>query len=220
MNFPRVLVSAVLLACSRAPAADTDTDTVQLPVNADSVWNARLRSSVCRRPSVPTSKWPQFLTGDRTVLIRIPPFLSQAPYQVAQESAKGGQQHGIPYGTQWFSEKDPGFAQFSVSAVRSVKLVYPGGPEPEESICLEDVAGAKATILASNRGVASKTAGASTAGQSSPADTAGPLGPRIVFATMRFPDGLSLQILGTTTTAEQQNELLAAIRTINRVAKR
>lgn len=101
-------------------------------------------------------------------------------------------------------------AQLGVGVEDSVKLVYPGPAEPEESICIETVDGAQATIFSSNRG-------ARLGGQENTvaSDTAA-LPPYVAFATMRFPDGLSLQIFGTASTRDQQTQMLAAIRTIRR----
>jgi hypothetical protein len=151
-------------------------------------------------------------------LIRIPPFLSPEPYQAAEELAKvGGHKRGPAYAAQWLGNNA---AQFAVYVPKSLKLAYPGPPEPEESICIENIEGAQATVLASNRGAAKKTSPTSTARPtSSPADSAGPMPPYTVFASMRFPDGLGLEMYGFASTAEQQNQLLAAIRTIRRVRK-
>jgi hypothetical protein len=103
------------------------------------------------------------------------------------------------------------FAQLGVGVEGSVELAYPGPPEPGESICIEQIGDALATILSSNKGL--KVVPDTAAGGETPA----PLGPYIVFATIRFADSLSLQILGTASTTDQQNQMLAAIRTIRRV---
>ena len=209
---------AFLLGCSSPnPRTARQRNEGASVAAADSVWKARLLSSKCRRPpTYAVAKWPEFLTAKRQATIRVPTFLAQEPYQAAQELAHaGGRKEDPPYGTQWFSAgQNDGFAQLSVSAIDSVKLVYPGPPEPEESICLEQIDGARATVLDSNRSAAPRQAGESSNGGSTE-DSVG-LGPYVVFATMRFPDGLALQVLGTATSVAQKNELLAAIRTIHR----
>jgi hypothetical protein len=53
-----------------------------------------------------------------------------------------------------------------------------------------------------------------------PVGDGGYFGPYIVMAQLRFPDGLSLSIFGDATSRAQQDQMLAAIRTIHRMAKR
>ncbi len=189
---------------------------------ADSAWRARVRSSACRRPAYVTSNWPEFLTAKRSATIRIPPFLRQDRFQAAAESAKArGQKEAPPYATGWNNiDSRDDLAQFAVGREDSVKLAYPGTPEPEESICLETIDGAQATVLASNRGAPKSNRGVAARKGKALGDSAAPLGPYFVNATMRFPDGLGLLIFGTASTVEQQNQMLAAIRTIRRVSNR
>ena len=225
----RLVIAAIPFVagcCSPNPRTAQKRHGQALKAAAESVWNARLRSSKCRRPpTYATSKWPLFLIAKRKATIRVPTFLPQEPYQASKELANaGGRKEFPPYASQWIGSQG-GFAQFSASALDSVKLAYPGPPEPDESICLEEIDGAQATILDSNRDAAPKpgdsmqgSARGSTDIRSS-ADTMAPPGPYTVFATMRFADGLAVQVYGFAKTAEQKNEMLAAIRTIRRVPK-
>jgi hypothetical protein len=183
---------------------------------AGSAWQQRVRASVCRRPTYATSDWPEFSTAKGLATIHIPPFLHQQPWEVARESAKGGGRHIPPYGTAW----DNTDSQFYVSVPDSVRLIYPGPAEPEESICIESIDGAQATVDGYNRGASAKRPISSSSQQRASGDSAGPLGPYMVETTMRYPDGLSVLMYGTASTREQQNQMLAAMRTIRRVRNR
>jgi hypothetical protein len=44
-------------------------------------------------------------------------------------------------------------------------------------------------------------------------------GPYIVMAQLRFPDGLSLEVYADSDERQQQDEMLAAIRTIRRLPR-
>ncbi len=201
-----VLISICLGCSSSAPKREASS------AEADSVWRARIGASVCRRPSVATSDWPEFVTARRRATIRIPLFLKPDRFQAARESANARRTGKFPPLASGWNNLDltTDFAQLGVGVEDSVKLVYPGPAEPEESICIESVDGAQATILSSNRG-------ARIGGQANTvtSDTV-TLPPYVAFATMRFPDGLSLQIFGTASTPDQQSQMLAAIRTIRR----
>lgn len=206
------LIPALLGCTSSSPKGDA------LSAGFDSAWTERVRASACHRTALATSNWPEFLTARGQVTIRIPPFLPQDRYQAASESAKAGGKRQFPPSASGWNNLQTGrdVAQLGVGVEDSVKLAYPGRPEPDESICIERIDGAQATILSSNRGAT--TANSQRTALSG--DSVGPLGPYIVFATMRFPDGLSLKIFGTATTPDQQNQMLAAIRTIRRFSNR
>ena len=202
-----VFLTSVCLGCSSStPKRETSL------TEADSAWRARVRAGACRRPSVATSGWAEFVTARRQATIRIPLFLKPDRSQAARESAKARKTGKYPPSASGWNNVDSksDFAQLGVGVLDSVKLVYPGLPEPEESICIESVDGAQATIFSSNRGVRlgdqENTVSSDTAA----------LPPYLAFATMRFPDGLSLQIFGTASTPDQQSQMLAAIRTIRR----
>ncbi len=200
----------VCFACnSSAPRSSVQPDA------AANAWRARLHASACRRPTMVTAAWPEFLTARRRATIRVPLFLRPDRFQAAAENERARKTGLYPTLASGWNTLETGgaFAQLGVGVDDSVKLVYGGPPEPEESICIENVGGAQATILSSNRGA--RVGGAQNGTASD--DSAAPLGPYIVFATMRFPDGPSLRILGTATTPDQQNQMLAAIRTIRRI---
>jgi hypothetical protein len=157
--------------------------------------------------------------------IRIPPFLHQQRWQAAAESAKaGGRKQIPPYATGWDNtdskENSKEFAQFYAGVVDSVRLVYPGPAEPEESICIEQIDGAQATVAASNRGASSKKPASAGSQSRASGDTSAGLGPYVVETTMRYPDGLSFLMYGSASTKEQQDQMLAAMRTIRRVGSR
>jgi len=214
----RYFALAVLALACGSP----DQQSAKNMAAADSLWSARVRSGTCRRPTYATSNWPEFLTAKGSATIRIPPFLRQDRFQAAAESAKANGQIKVPrYATGWNNfDSGDALAQFAIGVKDSVRLAYQGAPEPEETICLETIDGAQATVLGSNRG-ATKTGGAAAGSRATAArDTAAPLGPYFVNATMRFPDGLGLLIYGTASTEDQQKQMLAAIRTVRRVSSR
>jgi hypothetical protein len=212
---------AVLALMCRSPSPQSAKERA---VAADSLWKARVRSSACRRPAYVTSDWPAFLTAKGTATIRIPPFLGQDQFQAAPESAKAnGQRKPPPYKTRWgYHDSRSNLVQFSLSVEDSVKHAYAGVPEREESICVETIDGAQATVLAytDNRGAAGSNGAAVGDPGMAAGDSASAVGPYFVAAAMRFPDGLALEIDGAANTIGQQNQMLAAIRTIRRVSNR
>ena len=212
-----VILFVIMLGCGTS-----SQQAVKEGADADSLWKERVRAGVCRRPIYATSNWPEFITAKHLATIRIPPFLHQDRYQAASESAKAGGRLRLPrYATGWDNTDSDDFAQFRVGVPDSVNLVYPGPAEPEESICIEQIDGAKATVFASNRGASTtKRGGSSGSQQQATGDSAAPLGPYMVETTMRYPDGVSFLIFGTASTVEQKNQMLASMRTIRRVGNR
>jgi hypothetical protein len=177
----------------------------QAPSNkttSDSVWRKRLRDSPCRRPSVTTLKLPEFAAARRTITVRIPPFFRQDPYDPALKTA--GATLNPPSASGWGAKPGIGSAQLTIGRQDSVKLVFTGPREAEESLCVETIDGANATIISYEWTI-------------HPGDD-GYLGPYIAFANVRFPDGLALQIFGQGSTREQQDQVLAAIRSIRRIS--
>jgi hypothetical protein len=207
---------AVLALTCRSPGPQSAKARAAV---ADSVWKARVISSVCRSPAYVTSNWPSFLTANGTATIRIPAFLRQDQFQPAAEPGKAnGRRKLPPYASEWQNIDSGGdLAQLSLGVRDSVRLAYPGVPEPEESICLEKIDGAQATLLAYNHGAARSNGAAVGQRARAAGDSAASLGSYWVDATMRFPDGIGLSIVGAANTVEQQNQMLAAIRTIRRV---
>ena len=215
-----LLIPVLFLGCGTPSQG-----TVERNAAADSAWKERVRASICRRPIYATSTWPVFSTAKHLATINIPPFLHQQRWQAAAESAKAGGRRQIPpYATGWDNtdskDSSPEFAQFYAGVVDSVKLVYPGPPEPEESICIEQIDGAQATVAASNRGASIKKPVSVGARSRASADSSAGLGPYVVETTMRYPDGLSFLMYGSSSTKEQQDQMLAAMRTIRRAGSR
>jgi hypothetical protein len=212
---------ALLALTCRSPSPQSAKERA---VAADSLWKARVRSSACRRPAYATSNWPAFLTAKGTATIRIPPFLGQDQFRAAPESAKvKGQRKLPPNTTRWYyDDSHSNLVDFSLDVEDSVKLAYAGVPEREESICVETIDGAQATVLAYTykRGATGSNGAALGDRGRAAGDTASARGPYFVTAAMRFPDGLALEIDGAANTIEQQNQMLAAIRTIRRVSNR
>lgn len=208
-------MAAALLGCTSSHQAskavtskpDTGSNAAKLSFGLTEAWSERIRANTCRRPVYATSSWPEFATARRQVTIRIPPFLPQDRYDAARESAKAGKVAQVPMSASgWNNLQTGGTAQLTVGVQDSVKLVFSGPVEQEESLCVERIDGAKATVLAYKWTIR-------------PGDDVY-LGPYIAFANIRFHDGLSLQILGSATTPDQRNQMLAAIRTIRRITKR
>jgi hypothetical protein len=169
---------------------------------SDSVWRKRLLNSPCRRPSIKTLKWPEFAAARRTITVRIPPSFRQDPYDPALKTA-GARTLVPPSASAWGAAPGIDFVQLTIGRQDSVKLVFPGPRESEESLCLETIDGANATI-------------ASYKWTIHPGDD-GYLGPYIVFANVLFQDGLALRIFGQGSTKEQQDQMLAVVRSIRRM---
>ena len=96
-------------------------------------------------------------------------------------------------------------AGLSIRVVSAVTLAYGGDKLPEESECRERIGGAQAIIFSFNQAV-------------EVGDMAY-VGPYIIMAQLRFPDGLSLDVFADSEKREQQDEMLAAIRTIRRIPR-
>jgi len=195
---PLFLIAAAI-PCS--PSA-SKSQTVSNNAMSDSVWRKRLRDSPCHRPSVTTSKWPEFASARRAIKVRIPPFFRQNPYDPALKTP-GAVTLKPPSASAWDTKSEASFAQLTIGTRDSVKLVFTGANEAEESLCVETIDGADATIMSYKWTI--------HLGDDSY------LGPYIAFANVRFHDGLGLQIFGSGSTAEQQEQMLAAIRSIRRI---
>ncbi len=169
---------------------------------SDSVWRKRLRDSPCHRPSVVTSTWPEFAAARRTIIVRIPPSFRQDPYDPSLKIA-GASTLIPPSASAWGAAPGIGFVQLTIGRQDSVKLVFMGRKEADENLCVETIGGADATI-------------ASYKWTIHPGDDSY-LGPYMVFANVRFPDGLALQVFGQSNAQEQQEEMLAVIRSIRRI---
>jgi len=195
---PLFLIAAAI-PCS--PSA-SKSQVASNKATSDSVWRKRLRGSPCRRPSITTSNWPEFAAARRTITVRIPPSFRQDPYDPALKTA-GASTLTPPSASAWGATPGIGFVQFTIGRQDSVKLVFPGPREAEESLCLETIDGANATITSYKWTI-------------HPGDD-GYLGPYMVFANVLFQDGLALRIFGQGSTKEQQEQMLAAIRSIRRM---
>jgi hypothetical protein len=96
-------------------------------------------------------------------------------------------------------------AQLSISVVDAVTLAYGGAEVPEESECREQIGKAEAIVFSFN--------------QSVEVGDMAYVGPYIIVAQIRFPDGFSLEVFADAEKREQQEEMLAAIRTIRRIPR-
>jgi len=96
-------------------------------------------------------------------------------------------------------------AQLAISIVDAVTLAYGGDKMPEESECREQIGQAQAIVFSFN--------------QSVEVGDMAYVGPYIIMAQLRFPDGLSLDLFADAAKREQQDEMLAAIRTIRRIPR-
>jgi hypothetical protein len=195
---PLFLIAAAI-SCS--PSA-SKSQAASNKATSDSVWRKRLRDSPCRRPSVTTLKWPEFAAARRAITVRIPPFFRQDPYDPALKTA-GAATLNPPSASGWGAKPGIGSAQLTIGRQDSVELVFTGPKEAEESLCVETIDGANATIMSYKWTI-------------HPGDDVY-LGPYMAFANVRFPDGLALQIFGNGRTREQQDQMLAAIRSIRRI---
>jgi hypothetical protein len=147
-------------------------------------------------------KWPEFAAARRAITVRIPPFFRQDPYDPALKTA-GAATLNPPSASGWGAKPGIGSAQLTIGRQDSVELVFTGPKEAEESLCVETIDGANATIMSYKWTI-------------HPGDDVY-LGPYMAFANVRFPDGLALQIFGNGRTREQQDQMLAAIRSIRRI---
>jgi hypothetical protein len=195
----RLFLIAAAISCSPF-ASNSQVDSNN--ATSDSAWRKRLRDSPCHRPSVTTSKWPEFAAARRTITVQIPPFFRRNPYDPALKTP-GAETLTPPSASAWDTKPEIGFAQLTIGARDSVKLVFTGPNEAEESLCVETIDGADATIMSYKWTI-------------HPGDESY-MGPYMAFANLRFHDGLGLQIFGSGSTREQQEQVLAAIRSIRRI---
>jgi hypothetical protein len=199
MRLIPVFLIAAAIACSPAVSK---SQAVPTKGPLDSAWRKRLQDGPCRRPTITTSKWPEFAAARRTITVRIPPSFRQDPYDPALKTADVATLHP-PSGSGWGDKAGIGSAQLTIGRQDSVKLVFTRPREAEESLCVEIIDGANATIISYKWTI-------------HPGDD-GYMGPYMVLANVRFPDGLALQVFGQGKTREQQNQMLAAIRSIRRM---
>jgi hypothetical protein len=195
---PLFLIAAAIPCSPSTSKSQTAPDKA----TSDSVWRKRLQDSPCRRPSIKTSKWQEFAAARRTITVRIPPSFRQDPYDPALKIAEAATLHP-PSASGWGNKAGIGSAQLTIGRRDSVKLVFTGPKEAEESLCIETIDGANATIISYKWTIHSGD------------DVY--LGPYVVLANVRFSDGLALQVFGQGRTREQQNQMLAAIRSIRRI---
>lgn len=199
MRLIPLLLIAAAIPCS--PSASKSQEASNR-ATSDSAWRKRLRDSPCRRPSATTLEWPEFAAGRRTITVRIPPFFRQDPYDPALRTS-GAAALKPPSASGWDAKSGNGSAQLTIGRQDSVKLVFTRPKEAEESLCVETIDGADATIISYKWTI-------------HPGDDSY-MGPYMVLANVRFPDRLALQIFGQASTREQQDQMLAAIRSIRRI---
>jgi hypothetical protein len=102
---------------------------------------------------------------------------------------------------------EPGVSRalLAINVVDAVTLAYRSDKLPEESECHEQIGGAQAVVFSFNQSI--------EVGDMAYA------GPYIIMAQLRFPDGLSLEVFADSEQREQQDAMLAAIRTIRRIPR-
>jgi hypothetical protein len=164
-------------------------------------WKERLQHSPCVRPKIATRGWPLFVTRHQEVTLRIPPSLHQDPYDPARKQPGADTTKPTP-ASSWTHNKGIGNVQFTIVAVDTASLEWLTPLEAEESICVETVDGASATIMSYKWTIR-------------PGDDVY-LGPYMAVAVLRFPDGLSLRVFAQAADREQRDQILAAIRSITR----
>ena len=199
-----------------ARAGGIDTLRVQLaiareygytfPINpvADTTKNSR--TIPCRRPTIATAGWTEWSLSRSSVAVRMPQWFKRDAVEARVDSVRATagdteltstllrtNQLGVPR------------AQLNINVVNAVTLNYGGDKMPEESQCREQIGGGQAIIFSFNRSV-------------EVGDMAY-VGPYIIVAQIRFPDGLSLELFADSESREQQDQMLAAIRTIRRVPR-
>lgn len=176
------------------------------PINEVAPISKNARPIPCRQPTIKTATWTEWSLPRSSVALRMPPWFKRdaAEAHVDSVHAAAGDtaltssllttnQLGVPR------------AQLSIRVVDAVTLAYGGDKVPEESECREEIGGAQAIIFSFNRSV-------------EVGDMAY-VGPYIILAQLRFPDGLSLDVFADSEKREQQDEMLAAIRTIRRIPR-
>ena len=174
------------------------------PIQAVAPTSRRPRTIPCRRPSLTTSAWTEWNLPRSSIALRMPPWFKRDPAEAHVDSVRAAagdtsltstllatNQLGVPR------------AQLTINIVDTVTLTYSGDKVPEESECREQIGKGQAIVFSFNESV-------------EVGDMAY-LGPYIILAQMRFPDGLSLELFADTEKREQQDEILAAIRTIRRI---
>jgi hypothetical protein len=164
------------------------------------------RNIPCRRSTITTSTWTEWSLPRSSVALRMPAWFKRDPVEARIDSVRraGGD---TALTSSLLATNQPGVprAQLSISVVDAVTLAYGGAEVPEESECREQIGKAEAIVFSFN--------------QSVEVGDMAYVGPYIIVAQIRFPDGFSLEVFADAEKREQQEEMLAAIRTIRRIPR-
>lgn len=176
------------------------------PINAVAPTTKNTRTIPCRRPTIATAGWTEWSLPRSSVAVRMPQWFKRDAAEARVDSVRAAagdtaltstlletNQRGVPR------------AQLNINIVDAVTLNYGGDKMPEESECREKIGEAQAIVFSFNQSV-------------EVGDMAS-VGPYIILAQLRFPDGLSLDVFADSEKREQQEEMLAAIRTIRRIPR-
>jgi len=199
-----------------ARAGEVDTLRIRLAIHGEYHWtfpiqevaptSKNTRTIPCRRPTIATAGWTEWSLPGSSVAVRMPQWFKRDAAEARVDSVRAAagdttltstlletNQRGVPR------------AQLNINVVDSVTLNYGGDKMPEESECREKIGEAQAIVFSFN--------------QSIEVGDMAYVGPYIVMAQLRFPDGLSLDVFADSEKREQQEEMLGAIRTIRRIPR-
>ncbi len=199
-----------------ARAGEVDTLRIRLaipgeyhftfPIQEIAPTSKSTRTIPCRRPTMPTAAWTERSLPRSSVAVRMPQWFKRDAAEARVDSVRAAagdtaltstlletNQRGVPR------------AQLNINVVDAVTLNYGGDKMPEENECREKIGEAQAIVFSFNQSV-------------EVGDMAS-VGPYIILAQLRFPDGLSLDVFADSEKREQQEEMLAAIRTIRRIPR-
>lgn len=176
------------------------------PVHSVAPESRDTRAIPCRLPTITTADWNESRLSRVPIALRTPPWFKRGVAEAHVDSLRSAHRDTALTGTLLeTNELGVPRAQLDLNVVDSVTLAYRSDKMPEESECREQIGGAQAIVFSFN--------------QSLEVGDMAYVGPYIIMAQLRFPDGLSLEVFADSEQREQQDEMLAAIRTIRRIPR-
>jgi 5-hydroxyisourate hydrolase-like protein (transthyretin family) len=176
------------------------------PINAVAPTSKNTRTIPCRRPTIVTASWYESRLSRVPIALRMPRWFKRESAEAHVDSLRLTTGDTALTGTSLTTNKlGVPRAALDINVVDAVTLAYAGDKMPEESECHEQIGGAQAVVFSFNQSVA--------------VGDMAYVGPYIILAQLRFPDGLSLDVFGDAEKREQQDDMLTAIRTIRRIPR-
>lgn len=197
-------VDTLRIRLPRLPLSGGEAYT--FPIHAVAPTSRNTRTIPCRRPTITMTDWSESRLSRVPIALRMPPWfrrdLAEAHVDSLRSAAGDTALTLTSLATNGIGVPR---AQLVITVVDSVTLAFGGDRRPEESECHEEIDGAQAIVFSFN--------------QSIEVGDMAYVGPYIISAQLRFRDGLSLEVFAGADKREQQDEMLAAIRTIRRIPR-